>query len=30
VPGPESFAALIKKDAAKWSAIIKAAGIRME
>jgi tripartite-type tricarboxylate transporter receptor subunit TctC len=30
VPGPESFSALIKKDAAKWGAIIKAAGIKPE
>ena len=28
-PGPDSFAKLIK-DAAKWSAIIKAAGIKVE
>ena len=28
VPGPASFAALIKQDAAKWGAIIKAAGIK--
>jgi tripartite-type tricarboxylate transporter receptor subunit TctC len=30
VPGPESFAALIRKDSAKWGAIIKAAGIKPE
>jgi tripartite-type tricarboxylate transporter receptor subunit TctC len=28
--GPESFAALIKKDAAKWKAVITAAGIKAE
>jgi tripartite-type tricarboxylate transporter receptor subunit TctC len=28
--GPESFAKLIRKDAAKWKAIIKAAGIKVE
>jgi len=30
VPGPEAFGKLIKQDAAKWSAIIKAAGIKPE
>jgi tripartite-type tricarboxylate transporter receptor subunit TctC len=30
VPGPEAFAALIKKDAAKFGAIIRAAGIKPE
>jgi tripartite-type tricarboxylate transporter receptor subunit TctC len=29
-PGPEAFARLIKQDAAKWRAIIKAAGIKPE
>jgi tripartite-type tricarboxylate transporter receptor subunit TctC len=29
-PGPESFAALIKKDAAKWRSIIQTAGIKAE
>jgi tripartite-type tricarboxylate transporter receptor subunit TctC len=29
-PGPESFAALIKSDAAKWKAVIAAAGIKAE
>jgi tripartite-type tricarboxylate transporter receptor subunit TctC len=29
-PGPQSFAELIKKDAAKWKAIIQAAGIKAE
>ncbi len=29
-PGPESFAKLIRKDAAKWKAIIQAAGIKVE
>jgi tripartite-type tricarboxylate transporter receptor subunit TctC len=29
-PGPEAFARLIKQDAAKWGAIIKAAGIKPE
>jgi tripartite-type tricarboxylate transporter receptor subunit TctC len=29
-PGPQSFAALIRKDAAKWKAIISAAGIKAE
>jgi len=28
--GPDSFAKLIRKDAAKWRAIIKAAGIKVE
>jgi tripartite-type tricarboxylate transporter receptor subunit TctC len=28
VPGPEAFGKLIKNDAAKWAAIIKAAGIK--
>jgi tripartite-type tricarboxylate transporter receptor subunit TctC len=27
-PGPEAYAALIKRDAAKWKAVIKAAGIK--
>jgi hypothetical protein len=29
-PGPESFAKLIRKDAAKWKAIIQGAGIKVE
>lgn len=29
-PGPDSFAALIKKDAAKWRSIIRTAGIKAE
>ena len=29
-PGPQSFGELIKKDAAKWKAIIQAAGIKAE
>jgi tripartite-type tricarboxylate transporter receptor subunit TctC len=29
-PGPEAYAALIRKDAAKWARIIKAAGIKPE
>jgi tripartite-type tricarboxylate transporter receptor subunit TctC len=29
-PGPESFGKLIRKDAAKWKAIIQAAGIKVE
>jgi len=29
-PGPESFAALIKKDAAKWKTVITAANIKAE
>jgi tripartite-type tricarboxylate transporter receptor subunit TctC len=29
-PGPEAFGKLIKKDAAKWAAIIKAANIKIE
>jgi tripartite-type tricarboxylate transporter receptor subunit TctC len=30
VPGPQAFAKLIKNDAAKWGAIIKASGIKPE
>ena len=29
-PGPEAFAKLIKNDAVKWAAIIKASGIKPE
>jgi tripartite-type tricarboxylate transporter receptor subunit TctC len=29
-PGPEALAKLIKNDAARWGAIIKAAGIKPE
>jgi tripartite-type tricarboxylate transporter receptor subunit TctC len=29
-PGPESFGELIRKDAAKWSRVIKAAGIKVQ